>query len=208
MHRVNAGAFTAMFEVTTPAAPTNCWPVVAPARTNADPSLRTPGRDHRRGDGLASAIKLTLQAPPAERACLFDALLTEIARRAAAPDSTMKRGCTPCRMGTDGSRVFVSGIGRSIVVDPQGRLWRARTYEDFETTYTITPRSCEIATMTPKYAEMHEYLPCRKPAGSLHDAASDRRSPGVRRGSGTPSSRSCRRSRPGPRRSWTRTAPS
>ena len=48
---------------------------------------------------LASAIKLTLQAPPAERACLFDQLLHEIATRAAARAPPCARGCTPCTMG-------------------------------------------------------------------------------------------------------------
>lgn len=40
---------------------------------------------------------------------------------------------------------------------PSGRLWRARTYEDFETAYTITPNSCEIETMKPIYELMREY---------------------------------------------------
>jgi hypothetical protein len=48
--------------------------------------------------------------------------------------------------------------GSSLVIDPSGRLWRARSYEDFATTYTITPTSCEIATLTPLYAEMREYV--------------------------------------------------
>jgi hypothetical protein len=59
--------------------------------------------------------------------------------------------------GTDGSRIFRGGVGSSLVIDPQGRLWRARSYEDFETTYTITPNSCEIATLTPIYTQMREY---------------------------------------------------
>jgi hypothetical protein len=32
--------------------------------------------------------------------------------------------------GTDGSRIFRGGIGHSLVIDPDGRLWRARSYED------------------------------------------------------------------------------
>ncbi len=60
--------------------------------------------------------------------------------------------------GTDGSRIFRGGIGFSLVIDPQGRLWRAATAEDFETTYTLTSTSCEIDTMTPIYATMREYV--------------------------------------------------
>jgi len=106
---------------------------------------------------LADAIALTLRAPPPKRARLFEQLLGEIVAGAARPG--MRPWVCFVHDGTDGSRVFRSGIGLSIVVDPDGRLWRARTYEDFDTTYDITPTSCEIATMTPKYAEMREYLP-------------------------------------------------
>lgn len=60
--------------------------------------------------------------------------------------------------GTDGSCIFRSGIGFSLVIDPQGRLWRAATVEDFETTYTLTSTACEIDTMTPIYATMREYV--------------------------------------------------
>ena len=35
----------------------------------------------------------------------------------------------------------------------------ARSYEDFETTYAFTATSCEIATLTPLYAQMREFLP-------------------------------------------------
>jgi hypothetical protein len=107
---------------------------------------------------LGNAIALTLQAAPGERAGLFERLLDEIAA-VMTPESGLRPWMYSVNDGTDGSRVFRSGIGLSIVVDPEGRLWRARTYEDFDTTYTITPRTCEIATMTPKYAEMREYLP-------------------------------------------------
>ena len=57
-------------------------------------------------------------------------------------------------VGTDGSRIFRGGIGHSLVVDPRGELWRARSYEDFETRYTITARECHIASLTPLYADM------------------------------------------------------
>ena len=107
---------------------------------------------------LGDTIAATLSAPPCERAGLFETLLREIAATCS-PESGLRPWVFAAQDGTDGSRVFRSGIGQSIVVDPQGRLWRARTYEDFDTTYTITPTSCEIDTMTPKYAEMREYLP-------------------------------------------------
>jgi hypothetical protein len=45
------------------------------------------------------------------------------------------------------------------VLDPAGRLWRARSYEDFETTYTLTATTCEIASLTPQYPLMREYTP-------------------------------------------------
>lgn len=61
--------------------------------------------------------------------------------------------------GTDGSRIFRGGVGHSLVIDPEGRLWRARSYEDFETTYAFPEGGCEIATLTPLYDQMREYLP-------------------------------------------------
>jgi hypothetical protein len=64
-----------------------------------------------------------------------------------------------CRLyvGTDGSSIFRGGVGHSLVIDTAGRLWRARSYEDFETTYTFIGTSCEIDTLTPLYAQMFEY---------------------------------------------------
>lgn len=47
--------------------------------------------------------------------------------------------------------------GHTLVIDPHVRLWRARSYEDFLTTYTITERTCEIETLTPLYPQMREY---------------------------------------------------
>ena len=59
--------------------------------------------------------------------------------------------------GTDGSTIFRGGVGHSLVVDPAGGLWRARSYEDFDTTYLFTDGSCEIDTLTPRYAHLREY---------------------------------------------------
>jgi hypothetical protein len=108
---------------------------------------------------LGSAIAQTLRAPAAQRAALFEQLTREIGAVTTAPGAELRPWVCFVHDGTDGSRVFRSGVGLSIVIDPDGRLWRARTYEDFDTTHDITPTSCEIATMTPKYAEMREYLP-------------------------------------------------
>ncbi|MEO8503909.1 MAG: heme-binding domain-containing protein [Acidobacteriota bacterium] len=59
--------------------------------------------------------------------------------------------------GTDGSAVFRGGVGHSLVIDPAGTLWRARSYEDFDTTYVETAATFEIATLTPRYTEMRQY---------------------------------------------------
>ena len=56
------------------------------------------------------------------------------------------------------TQIFRGGVGHSLVIDASGRLWRARSYEDFATTYTLTECSCEIKTLTPLYAQMREYL--------------------------------------------------
>ena len=107
---------------------------------------------------FGEAIAATLRAPPPQRAALLEALLDEIAT-ACSQESGLRQWMYAAYDGADGSRVFRGGVGLSLVVDPQGRLWRARSYEDFDTTYTITPTSCEIDTLTPKYAAMREYLP-------------------------------------------------
>jgi hypothetical protein len=106
---------------------------------------------------LSKAIAITLQTPAKDRAELFELLMQEIFAIVSASNSE-KCWKFFVHHGTDGSRIFRGGTGRSIVVDPEGRLWRARTYEDFETTYTITATSCEIATMKPNYSLMKEYV--------------------------------------------------
>jgi len=107
---------------------------------------------------LSNAIAQTLDAAPAERADLFNRLVRNIEDfMAQHPD---ERPWT-CRLfaGTDGSSIFRGGVGHSLVIDPAGRLWRARSYEDFETTYRFTATTCEIDTLTPLYAQMFEYRP-------------------------------------------------
>ena len=121
---------------------------------------------------FSSAIAATLQAPLCERATLFEALTAEIAAVTTAPDSGFKPWTCTVHDGTDGSRIFRGGVGASVVIDPEGRLWRARSLEDFQTTYVITPTSCEIDTLTPDYREMREYLPLDSRGDMLKDAQS------------------------------------
>jgi hypothetical protein len=110
-------------------------------------------------DGLLrQAIADTLRAPAGERALLFEQFVREIESFMA--DHPEERPWT-CRVytGTDGSRIFRGGVGHSLVIDPTGRLWRARSYEDFDTTYAFTDKTCEIDSLTPLYPQMREYLP-------------------------------------------------
>src|SRR5205814_1730158 len=86
-------------------------------------------------DGLLrDAIETTLRAEPRTRANLFEQMLRQV-------EDFMKQHprerswSFSVFTGTDGSRIFRGGTGRSIVVDPAGTLWRARSYEDFDTTY-------------------------------------------------------------------------
>jgi len=108
-------------------------------------------------DGLLlQAIAGTLRAPARDRARLFEQFVREIESFMA--NHPEERPWT-CRVytGTDGSRVFRGGVGHSLVIDASGRLWRARSYEDFDTTYAFTDSTCEIDHLTPLYAQMREY---------------------------------------------------
>jgi len=107
---------------------------------------------------LAHAISETLRAPVSDRARFFEQFVREIERSMAALPAERPWTCQ-VYTGTDGSRIFRGGIGHSLVIDPDGRLWRARSYEDFETTYRLTDGRCEIATLTPLYEQMCEYQP-------------------------------------------------
>lgn len=106
---------------------------------------------------FGKAIALTLGVAPDRRAELFERFVQDIVAIVSA-NPEMRPWKFTAYDGTDGSRIFSGGTGLSLVIDPNGRLWRARTYEDFETTYTITPTSCQVATMRPKYETMREYL--------------------------------------------------
>ena len=107
---------------------------------------------------LGRAISETLRAPASERAHVFEQLVREIESYMAAHPAERPWTCT-VYTGTDGSRIFRGGIGHSLVIDPDGRLWRARSYEDFETTYTFSEDKCEIDTLTPLFDQMREYGP-------------------------------------------------
>jgi hypothetical protein len=108
---------------------------------------------------FSTVIACVLQALPRDRADLFERLTDEIADLTTEQGSGWKPWTRTVHTGTDGSRIFRGGVGFSVVIDPQGRLWRAANHEDFETTFTITPTSCEIESLTPKYSQMREYLP-------------------------------------------------
>jgi hypothetical protein len=105
---------------------------------------------------LARAICETLRAPASERARLFEQFVREIESYMAAHPAERPWTCT-IYTGTDGSRIFRGGLGHSLVIDRDGRLWRARSYEDFETTYTFSEKTCEIGTLTPLFEQMREY---------------------------------------------------
>ena len=105
---------------------------------------------------LGRAVYETLRAPANDRARLFEQFVREIESYMAAHPAERPWTCT-IYTGTDGSRIFRGGIGHSLVIDPAGRLWRARSYEDFETTYTFTEKTCEIDTLTPLFEQMREY---------------------------------------------------
>jgi hypothetical protein len=107
---------------------------------------------------LSRAISEALKAPASDRARLFEQAVREIESYMAAHPAERPWICA-IYTGTDGSRIFRGGVGHSLVIDLDGRLWRARSYEDFETTYLFTEGSCEIDTLTPLYNQMREYLP-------------------------------------------------
>jgi hypothetical protein len=107
---------------------------------------------------LGRAISETLAAPAGERVRLFERWVRDIESFMATHPVGRPWTCG-VHTGTDGSRIFRGGIGHSLVIDAEGRLWRGRSYEDFETTYAIRAGACEIATLTPLYAQMREVRP-------------------------------------------------
>jgi hypothetical protein len=105
---------------------------------------------------LRDAIAAALRAEPNVRAELFAKLLRELEDFVTAqPD--VRPWTHSVFAGTDGSRIFRGATGRSIVIDAAGTMWRARSYEDFDTTYTITNTDCTIASLTPRYEHMERF---------------------------------------------------
>jgi len=106
---------------------------------------------------LSEAIAATLAAEPEFRVQVFERLVGNI--ESFMSKQVHERPWT-CRIfsGTDGSRVFRGGVGHSLVIDTSGRLWRARSYEDFVTTYIEVEGLYEIDSLTPLYEQMREYL--------------------------------------------------
>jgi hypothetical protein len=119
---------------------------------------------------LGRAIALTLAAPPAGRARLFAELVREVEQFMAAHPEERPWTCT-VYAGTEGSTIFRGGVGHSLVIDTEGRLWRARSYEDFATTYRFGQNTCGIDTLTPLYVQMREYLPQVRVSGNMELSA-------------------------------------
>jgi len=107
---------------------------------------------------LSDAIAQTLRAPAADRVELFARLVREIETFMGARPEERPWTCKVYR-GTDGSSIFRGGVGHSLVIDLAGGLWRARSYEDFDTTYVFNGSTYEIDTLTPLYSQMREYRP-------------------------------------------------
>jgi hypothetical protein len=133
---------------------------------NARPACASPTADETGEAMLRAAISLTLEAAPRERADLFERLTGDIAALTTAPGTSLRPWRRTVHTGVDGSRIFCGGVGLSVVIDPEGRLWRGRTYEDFATTYRLTDSSCEVETMEPRYAQMREYVRSGPPGES------------------------------------------
>ena len=107
---------------------------------------------------LRDAVAQTLCAPVAERAQLFAQLVQKIEIFMDAHPEERPWTCKIYK-GTDGSDIFRGGVGHSLVIDVTGRLWRARSYEDFDTTYAFNGSAYEIDALTPLYSHMREYCP-------------------------------------------------
>jgi hypothetical protein len=106
---------------------------------------------------LGRGIAATLGAPLDQRALLFAEIVRDIESFMAARPAERPWTCT-VYTGTDGSHIFRGGVGHSLVIDPAGRLWRGRSYEDFETVYAFEGNDCRIAALTPLYAQMRELV--------------------------------------------------
>ncbi len=126
------------------------------ALPNRTTDLRSPVLASSGEEMFHEAIALTLEAPPDKRVELVERLLQEIVI-IVSRNPNMRPWKYEMHAGTDGSRIFSGGVGLSLVVDPQGQLWRARTYEDFDTRHKIVGTTCLVESMTPKYEQMRKY---------------------------------------------------
>lgn len=126
--------------------------------TTQDPNLESGILSSPADAMLRRAISKTLEAPAGERARLFEEFARDIECFMAAHPLERPWTCV-VYTGTEGSRIFRGGVGHSLVIDTNGRVWRARSYEDFETTYAFTGGRWEIATLTPLFDQMCEYFP-------------------------------------------------
>jgi hypothetical protein len=104
---------------------------------------------------LGAAIAQALDAPAHERCELFARLVCDIERFMAEHPEERPWTCTVFT-GTDGSTIFRGGVGHSLIIDPSGRLWRGRSYEDFDTGYSFERNTCVISSLTPLYGQMRE----------------------------------------------------
>ena len=105
---------------------------------------------------LREAIATTLRAEAGTRVEVCTRLLLAIEDYMRERPAERPWTCTIYR-GTDGSTIYRGGIGHSLVIDPAGTLWKARSYEDFDTRYRFVGSDCLIDSLTPKYAEMKRY---------------------------------------------------
>jgi hypothetical protein len=123
---------------------------------DAAPTLQSGVVTSPADDMLSQAIAQALAAPAGARAQCFEHSVREIAAYMAAHPHERPWTCT-LYTGTDGSRIFRGGVGHSLVIDPAGRLWRARSHEDFQTTFAFADGTCTIDTLMPLYGQMREY---------------------------------------------------
>lgn len=133
-------------------------PDLSSMEPSSEPALQSGVLTSPADSMLADAVAATLAVAPDLRAALFLRRVRDIEAFMAAHPAERPWTCT-VYTGTDGSMIFRGGVGHSLVIDGAGRLWRARSHEDFATTWRFTDDSCVIDTLTPLYSQMREYLP-------------------------------------------------
>jgi hypothetical protein len=125
--------------------------------SSAEESCLTSGVLTSPADGLLrGAIEAALRAEPGARGDLFAQLLRDI-EEFMSQHPEERPWTHAVFIGEDGSRIFRGGTGQSIVIDSGGTIWKARSYEDFDTTYDIRDNECRITSLTPHYERMRRY---------------------------------------------------